>query len=109
MNGEAKPAWWNTGGKIVFPAVLQIWRNFAELSYDAELTERVLYLKEFRRSSAQTDLPPEVSHMKSALCGDSNWTVEKQPNGSLVISLSRAADLIKDEKTPLSYTLPARK
>ena len=109
LNGEAKPAWWNTDGKIVFPGTWQIWRNFAELSYDAELTERVLSLKEFRETSAQSDLPPELSRKKSALCDDSHWIVEKQPNGSLVISLNRAADLIKDEKMPLIYTLPARK
>ena len=108
-NGGAKLAWWNTGGKIVFPAALQIWRNFVELSYDAELTEKVLRLKEFRATSAQPDLPPELTRMKSTLCDDSNWTVEKQSNGSLIISLNRAADLIKDEKTPLIYTLPTRK
>lgn len=109
LNGEAKLAWWNTGGKIVFPAAQQMWRNFAEMSYDAELTERVLRLKEFTRTSPQADLPPELSEMKSALCGGSNWTVEKQPDSSLVIRFSRASDLIKDEKMSSSYTLQARK
>ena len=109
LNGEAKPAWWNTGGRIIFPAAHQILRNFAELSYDDELTERVLRLKEFRRTAAQSDLPPELSQTKSNLCDGAYWTVEKQPDGSLTIRLSGAADLIKDEKTPLNYTLPARK
>lgn len=109
FDGEAKPAWWNTDGQIVFPATWQIWRNFAVLSYDDELTERVVRLKEFQRTSAQTDLPPTLSQTKSALCDGSHWTVEKLPNGSLVIGFSRTADLIKDEETPLSYTLHARK
>ena len=109
FGGEAEPAWWNTGGKIVFPAVSLIWQNFAAMSYDDELTERVLRLKEFRRTTAQTDLPPELSRMQSTLCDDSHWTVESQPNGSLVIRFSRAADFIKYEDTPASYTLPARK
>ena len=109
LNGEAKLAWWNANGRIVFPAALQIWRNFAEMSYDAELTERVLRLREFRHASPQSDLPPELSRMKSALCDGADWTVEKQPDGSFVIRFSRTADLIKDERTPLSYTLRARK
>lgn len=110
LNGEAKLAWWNTGGRIVFPAALQIWRNFAAMSYDAELTERVLRLKQFRRTSPQeADLPSELSRTKSALCAGADWTVEKKPGGSLVIRFSRAVDLIKDEKAPLSYTLPVGK
>lgn len=110
LNGEAKLAWWNADGRIVFYGAFQIWRNFAEMSYDAELTERVLRLKEFTRASPkEADLPPELSRMKSALCDGSNWTAEKQPDGSLVIRFSRASDLIKDGKTPLSYTLQARK
>ena len=108
-NGDAKLAWWNTNGRIVFSAAWQMWRNFAELSYDVELTERVLRVKEFRETSAQFNLPPELSQTKSALCDGANWTVEKQPDGALVIGLSRAADLIKDEEMPLSYKLPARK
>lgn len=108
-NDEAQPAWWNTGGRIAFPAARQIWRNFAESSYDAELTERALRVKEFMKTSASSDLPPELSQMPSALCDNSHWTVEKQPDGALAIRFSRAADLITDEDAPLIYTLPARK
>lgn len=99
---DSKIAWRNRAGRIVFPASLQIWRNFGELSYDIELTEQVLRLKESKRST------PQIAQTKSTLCRDSQWIIEKQPNGSLEIRFSNAADLILDKQTPLTYALQAK-
>lgn len=106
-SGEAKIAWWNQKARIMFPAASQIWRNFAVLLYDRELTEQVLRVREIERAAAQAKSLPQFAQIDSALCDGSRWTIERQNDGSPVVRFDKAKELLANEKAPSGYQLHA--
>lgn len=108
-DGEAKIVWWNPKARIMFPATHQIWRNFAVLLYDRELTEQVLRVREIERAAAQTGSLPQFAAIDSALCDGSRWIIERQNDGSLVVRFDKAKELFANQKAPSSYKLHAER
>ena len=95
-------------GGILFRRPLRInfvekWQNYAELAYDLELTSQVLRAKRLANRSSS-----ESTAEQSNLCKDSQWTIAQSPDRSIVIRFSRAAELLNNNETPLTYTIKAR-
>lgn len=88
---ELQPARWNTVGQFIIRLkdLAGSWRDIGWILLHRELTQKVLRIKQLRRTFADGSWPKQVPGLESSVCPGERWTYRVTPGGGMSISFSR--------------------